>query len=307
MQPIIMFALIGVAALATSVGFLNNTFVLNVQSLGVAETDLASPIQVANIDLELAKKTAAPDADSTRTHFHNVIDKCSFHSPQALGVGSTIICKLTDLDDDVIAEGKTVLRTPYPGSLPGFFVDISQTAYPWSNDVQKVHDVKIVVLGPKPGAFTSCANSIDFCVDGDGIASSGRGAFSVTAGAILTAWPTTQYIEGIDGFNIPGGVWSNAVGGSDIHLEDPAGSCSLTAIRQGVHDTGPSPITGGQDCPVLDLDGSLFDQQVVECDFETGTFCTGAVPVKFVDSDGNGFWDNGEDIIQDVNGNGVFD
>jgi len=153
MQPVIMFALIGVAALATSVGFLNNTFVLNVQNLGVAETDLASPIQVANIDLELAKKTAAPDTDSTRTHFHNVIDKCSFHSPEALGVGSTIICKLTDIDDDVIAEGKTVLRTPYPGSFPGFFVDISQTAYPWSNDVQKVHDVKIVVLGPKPAAF----------------------------------------------------------------------------------------------------------------------------------------------------------
>ena len=148
-----MFALIGVAALATSVGFLNNTFVLNVQNLGVAETDLASPIKVANIDLELLKMTAAPDADSTRTHFHNVIDKCSFHSPEALGVGSTIICKLTDLDDDVIAEGKTVLRQPYPGSAPGFFVDISQTAYPWSNDVQKVHDVKIVVLGPRPAAF----------------------------------------------------------------------------------------------------------------------------------------------------------
>ena len=153
MQPVIMFALIGVAALATSVGFLNNTFVLNVQNLGVAETDLASPIKVANIDLELLKMTAAPDTDSTRTHFHNVIDKCSFHSPEALGVGSTIICKLTDIDDDVIAEGKTVLQRAYQGSLPGFFVDISQTAYPWSNDVQKVHDVKIVVLGPRPAAF----------------------------------------------------------------------------------------------------------------------------------------------------------
>jgi len=153
MQPIIMFTLIGVAALATSVGFLNNTFVLNVQNLGVAETDLESPIKVANIDLELLKMTAARDADSTRTHFHNVIDKCSFHSPEPLGVGSTIICKLTDIDDDVIAEGKTVLQRAYQGSLPGFFVDISQTAYPWSNDVQKVHDVKIVVLGPRPAAF----------------------------------------------------------------------------------------------------------------------------------------------------------
>ena len=304
MQPIIMFALIGVAALATSVGFLNNTFVLNVQNLGVAEQDLASPIQVANIDLELAKKTAAPDADSTRTHFHNVIDKCSFHSPQALGIGSTVICKLTDLDDDVIAEGKTVLRTPYQGSLPGFFVDISQTAYPWSNDVQKVHDVKIVVLGPKPGAFTSCANSIDFCVDGDGIASPLRGTFSVTAGTVLSTYPSIGTpLTGLDGFNIPGGVWSNVL--SDLHSEDPA-SCP-GALRNGVHDLGV-------DCKVLDLDASLANLQLVECDIETGGPISGICPpfggvlsIKYFDENGDGSYDLGEDIIQDVNGNGVFD
>ena len=145
-----MFALVGVAAMAMSMGFLSNTFFLNVQTLGVAETDLKSPIKTANVDLEIGKHASGPDGDSTNAHYHNTIDACSFHSPTTLGTGSTIICKLTDIDNDVIAEGKTVLIRTYTGSNPYFFVDIQQTAFPWSNDVQNVHDVKIVVLGPKP-------------------------------------------------------------------------------------------------------------------------------------------------------------
>ncbi len=145
-----MFALVGVAAMAMSMGFLSNTFFLNVQTLGVAETDLRSPIKTANVDLEIVKHPSGPDADSTNNHYHNVIDFCSFHTPTNLGKGSTIICKLTDADDDVIAEGKTVLQRAYTGSNPYFLVKIVQTAFPWSNDVQNVHDVKIVVLGPKP-------------------------------------------------------------------------------------------------------------------------------------------------------------
>ena len=145
-----MLALVGVAAMAMSMGFLTNTFVLNVQTLGVAEEDLISPIKTANVDLELTRLTAGPDGDSTRTHYHNVIDKCSFHTFTTLGTGSTIICKLTDLDDDVIAEGKVVLARTLTGSSDYMFIPIDHQAYPFSHDVQKVHDVKIVVLGPRP-------------------------------------------------------------------------------------------------------------------------------------------------------------
>ena len=40
----------------------------------------------------------------------------------------------------------------------------------------------------------------------------------------------------------------------------------------------------------------------------TFTGCTGPDPLlMFYDADGNGFYDNGEDIILDANANGVFD
>jgi len=155
MQPLIILALIGVAAVAMSTGFLSTQFAITAQNLGVAETDLVSPINTATIDLELAKLTDAAHTGVLHTHFHNVIDKCSFHSPTTLGIGSTIICKLTDLDDDVIAEGKIVLVNTYTGSIPGLLIPIQQTAFHQSNDVQEVHDVKIVVLGPKPAPFTN--------------------------------------------------------------------------------------------------------------------------------------------------------
>src|SRR3990172_5872588 len=144
MQPIIMLALVGVAAMAMSMRFLTNTFVLNVQTLGVAEEDLISPIKTANVDLELTRLVAGPDGDSTRTHYHNVIHQCSFHTFTTLGTCSTIICKLTDLDDDVIAEGKVVLARTLTGSSDYMFIPIDNLAYPNANDVQKVHDVKIV-------------------------------------------------------------------------------------------------------------------------------------------------------------------
>ena len=145
-----MFALVGVAAMAMSMGFLSNTFFLNVQTLGVAETDLVSPIKTANVDLEIGKHAAVPDGDSENAHYHNTIDACSFHTPTTLGAGSTIICKLTDADNDVIAEGKIVLQKTYTGSSPYLFIPIEQVAFDDANNVQNVHDVKIVVLGPKP-------------------------------------------------------------------------------------------------------------------------------------------------------------
>ena len=154
MQPLIILALVGVAGMAMGTGFLTNTFNLNVQDLGVAETNLASPIDAATIDLVLSKvKNSLHDGGAAVTHFHNVIKQCSFHSPSGLGAGSTIICKLTDADDNVIAEGKTVLAAVYDGSGAGFLITIGQTAFHLSNDVQEVHDVKIVVLAPKPAAF----------------------------------------------------------------------------------------------------------------------------------------------------------
>ena len=145
-----MLALVGVAAMAMSMGFLTNTFVLNVQTLGVAEEDLISPIKTANIDFTISKIPGVSPNNPSETVFKNRIIKCSFHTPTTLGPSTTIICKLTDADDDVIAEGKVVLARTLTGSSDYLFIPINNLAYPNANDVQKVHDVKIVVLGPRP-------------------------------------------------------------------------------------------------------------------------------------------------------------
>ncbi len=156
---------------------------------------------------------------------------------------------------------------------------------------------------------------IDRCIDFDGIASSGRGLASqeVTLGDTLTSWPTPPAPffgpEGIDWFdNDDNGAWTLFV--DDLHLESDTGSCGAQAIRDGTHDLG-------KDCKVLDLNGDLANGQGVECDLETGTVnpnghsTTGTVCpaplLKFFDTNGNGVYNNGEDIVLDVNGNGIFD
>jgi len=154
-------------------------------------------------------------------------------------------------------------------------------------------------------AHAHCAS--DIVIDLDGIATTGPGGESdqeVFAGAIITLWPA-EGIEGVDWFdNDADGLWTFGPGGDDIHLEDPRGAC-LTAVRDSQHNTG-------LDCVVLDVDGSLTDGQQVDCDLEEAANFTGipncpAPNVGFFDANGNLRYDNGEDIVFDANGNGVFD
>lgn len=147
-------------------------------------------------------------------------------------------------------------------------------------------------------------------VDADGIATPLRGipdAVDVICGDALTSWPTNAGSEGIDTFDQDGsGGWTL---GDDIHLEDPNGTCA-TGDRSGSTAPGDEPVhDAGEDCVVLDLNGDLADGRVVDCDLETGTFCTGTMltDLKFVDSSGSGDWNNAEDIVQDLNGNDTFD
>ncbi len=133
-----------------SMGFLAPGFTLNVQQLGAQETLLESPIKTANIDFTISKIEGVNLAGDTV--FKNRIVRCSFHSPTSLGVGSAIICKLTDIDRDVVAEGRLDLTSPYQGS-DLTFIPIQQVAFANANDVQNIEDVKIIVLGPKPSGF----------------------------------------------------------------------------------------------------------------------------------------------------------
>jgi len=132
--------------------------------------------------------------------------------------------------------------------------------------------------------------------------------------------------------------------GDDLHSEaratcPTANTGFVPPVRNGQHDGG--------DCPILDLDppgsptslgifrhpGSGFTADIVDCDLETGgspsgfmtggTFgfaiipCQDARPnvlITFFDLPDpnnmnmpNGFWENGEDIVLDLNGNLIFD
>lgn len=144
----------------------------------------------------------------------------------------------------------------------------------------------------------------DRIIDADGTATAGDGipgAVEVTPGTALTSWPTGFSVEGIDMFDTDGnGAWTFGPGGDDLHVE---GSAYPGAIRDGLHQDS--------DPVVLDINGSLAGAPVepVSCDFEVGAFCPPTLPglIKFHDLNGNGNWDDGEDIVLDLNGNGVFD
>ena len=151
MKPIILLALVGVAATATGVGFLNTEIMLNVQNLGVGSEDLETPISDANVDLSIV---ALPGIDlEGNSVFKNVINACSFHYPdnQAFpGLNNagdaTVICKLTQ-DGNVVAEGQ--ISGQFAPSITEI-IPINSLAFPGANSVLTVNDVTIVVLGNNP-------------------------------------------------------------------------------------------------------------------------------------------------------------
>lgn len=158
---------------------------------------------------------------------------------------------------------------------------------------------------------TPC-NVNDRIIDADGTASPGDGvpaAVGVPCGTALASFPTTNVIDsGLDWFDNDGnGAWTFGAAGDDLHVEDF--TFCPTAIRDGFHQVG-------FDCVVLDINGSFFDNQPVDCDLEVDFAFSPAFPgscaspitnVRYHDANGNGAWDDGEDIVLDANGNGIFD
>ena len=145
----------------------------------------------------------------------------------------------------------------------------------------------------------------DEIIDADGILTAGSGdpgAREVQPGDALTTFPVTGTPDaGLDMFDQDGnGLWTQGV--DDLHSEDPA-TCA-TAIRDGFHQLG-------FDCKVLDLNGDLADGEQVDCDIEVGVSFSGMtcppVDVKYHDANADAAWDSGEDLVLDVNNNGVFD
>ena len=142
MQPIILLAIVGIAGGAMGVGFLGNDIALDVQLLGVGETDLASPIDDAKIDFTIMR--ASGNVNGV-TETHNVIAKCHISSGQEIAKDSNVFCKLTDIDGNVVAEGQTKLTTVLNAGST-MWINVDPTHFP-ANRVQNIHDVVLVVQG----------------------------------------------------------------------------------------------------------------------------------------------------------------
>jgi len=143
MQPIILLAIVGIAGGAMSIGFLGNTISLDVQLLGVGETNLGTPITQADIDFVIARQSGLI-AGTTETH--NVIKYCKITPNSQIDAMSHVFCKLTDENGFVVAEGITWLQHTVDGGQT-FKVPISVTDFA-ANKVQNIHDVVLVVQGP---------------------------------------------------------------------------------------------------------------------------------------------------------------
>ncbi len=151
MKPIILLALVGVAATATGVGFLNTEIMLNVQNLGVGSADLETPISDANVDLSIVAVDGI-DIEGNSV-FKNIINACSFHYPDNQNFpglnnngDATVICKLTQ-DGNVVAEGQ--ISGQFAPSITEI-IPITELAFSGANSVLTVNDVTIVVLGNNP-------------------------------------------------------------------------------------------------------------------------------------------------------------
>lgn len=172
------------------------------------------------------------------------------------------------------------------------------------NEIVTLTEEKTLMV---PAEKDLCCGVFDRCIDADGTATAGDGipgAVEVATGDPLVSFPVgfpPVNDSGLDMFDNDGDVaWTFGPGGDDLHVEGKA-FCS-TGIRDSVHEPGA-------DCVVLDLDGSLFNGQVVNCDLETGGSCTPPLPapITYHDTNGNSVWDDGEDIVLDGNGNGICD
>ena len=129
-----------IAVTGLGAGFLGNTITLDVQQIGVGETDLESQIDDATIKFNI------DGFKGNQGFIKNVISDCFVQSPQEIVQDSTIFCKLTDESGNVVAEGSKVLGADLPPNTPTVIpIDDPQKI---ESQVTNIQDVILVVQGP---------------------------------------------------------------------------------------------------------------------------------------------------------------
>jgi len=143
MKPIIVIVVMAIAVTGIGIGSLGNTISLSVQQLGVGDEDLVTPISNANIDFVIERIVG------NENNFKNVIADCIVQSDKEIAALSTVYCKLTGANGNVVAEGVTVLQTHlHAGSILTVPIDDPNFL---NSQVQNVHDVVLVVQSPPTG------------------------------------------------------------------------------------------------------------------------------------------------------------
>jgi len=140
MQPLILLAIVGVAAVALGMGSLTNIIDLDVQDFGVGEETIDSPVDNADVNFHIGQL-------SGEGVIYNVVDECSISADEDLGPGSLIFCKLTNSIGGIVAEGhKTLTQTLFDGDT--ITVPITNFAFWNSHNVKNIHDVMVVIQAP---------------------------------------------------------------------------------------------------------------------------------------------------------------
>jgi len=180
----------------------------------------------------------------------------------------------------------------------------------------------VLVFGSSQIAFA------DIIIDLDGIASAGPGSAvdqQVSPGDPLQSWPAPAMVPlpppgqraGIDWADLnqrPQKIWTTGDGlfSEDDDLCKPPAT-PLPALRDQKYNLG-------RDCVIIqDPMNPIPDNFVTDCDLETGGSPSGHftippcqdtrpnVQLAFHDINGNGFWNNGEDIVLDFLPFGTFE
>ena len=142
MKPIIVLIAVAIAGAGLGVGFLNAPSIsVTAQDVGVGHTSLTAPIDTAYVGFHITAIAG------NQGFFKNQYDKCVFKPNELLPSGSTIFCKLTDMNSKVVAEGKKILLVNLP-ALSKTMIPIQTKVSTTTLNVNNIADVTIVVQGP---------------------------------------------------------------------------------------------------------------------------------------------------------------
>ena len=142
MKPIIVLIAVAIAGAGLGVGFLNAPSIdVVAQDVGVGHDTLTSPLDTAYVGFHITAIAG------NQGFFKNQYDMCIFKPNLLLESGSTIFCKLTDMQSKVVAEGKKVLVQDLP-AYSKTNIPILTKISTGSLLVNNIQDVTIVVQGP---------------------------------------------------------------------------------------------------------------------------------------------------------------